>query len=154
MDFKRALVRGLKGVFWKSIRHLLESKSACVTFELWALRFELWTTNFSNDMNYLTIRIRAIRDIRSALLVVDRFTSKQVACSNKSQLTSVIIIMNYELWIMNCELWILNYEFWIMNSELSWLYLLTLLHISSLQSFFLCCTFASSSGMKGWRTEF
>ena len=27
--------------------------------------------------------------------------------------------------------------------------LLTLLHISSLQSVFLCCTFASSSGMKG-----
>ena len=32
--------------------------------------------------------------------------------------------------------------------------LLTLLPISSLQSVFLCCTFASSSGMKGWRTEF
>jgi len=29
------------------------------------------TTNFSNDTNYLAIRIRAIREIRSALLVVD-----------------------------------------------------------------------------------
>ena len=33
-------------------------------------------------------------------------------------------------------------------------WLLTLLHISCLRSAFLCCTFASSSGMKGWRTEF
>jgi len=32
------------------------------------------TTNFSNDTNYLAIRIRAIREIRSAVLVVDELT--------------------------------------------------------------------------------
>ena len=34
MDFKRALVRGLKGTFCKSIRRLLEAKRACVDFEV------------------------------------------------------------------------------------------------------------------------
>jgi len=34
LDFKRALVRVLKGVFCKSIRRLLEAKRACVGFEL------------------------------------------------------------------------------------------------------------------------
>ena len=33
MDFKRALVRGLKGVFCKSIGRLLEAKKACIDFE-------------------------------------------------------------------------------------------------------------------------
>ena len=32
---------------------------------------------------------------------VDRFTSWQVNCSDKSQLAVVIIIMNCEFWIMN-----------------------------------------------------
>ena len=36
------------------------------------------TTNSSNDTNYLAIRIRAIREIRSALLVVDKLTSRRV----------------------------------------------------------------------------
>ena len=34
MDFKRALVRVLKGTFCKSIRRLLEAKRACVGFEV------------------------------------------------------------------------------------------------------------------------
>ena len=34
MDFKRALVRVLKGTFCKSIRRLLEAKRACIGFEL------------------------------------------------------------------------------------------------------------------------
>ena len=33
-DFKRALVRVLKGTFCKPIRHLLEAKRACIGFEL------------------------------------------------------------------------------------------------------------------------
>ena len=35
MDFKRALVRPLKGIFCKSIRRLLETKRACIGFELY-----------------------------------------------------------------------------------------------------------------------
>ncbi|ERJ75823.1 hypothetical protein HMPREF9148_01661 [Prevotella sp. F0091] len=34
MDFKRALVRAQKGIYCKSIGHLLEVKRACVGFEL------------------------------------------------------------------------------------------------------------------------
>jgi len=34
LDFKRALVRGLKGTFCKSIGRLLEAKRACLGFEL------------------------------------------------------------------------------------------------------------------------
>jgi len=34
LDFKRALVRALKGIFCKSIKRLLEAKRACVGFEL------------------------------------------------------------------------------------------------------------------------
>ena len=34
LDFKRALVRVLKGTFCKSIGRLLEAKRACVGFEL------------------------------------------------------------------------------------------------------------------------
>jgi len=34
LDFKRALVRGLKGIFCKSIGRLLEAKRACIGFEL------------------------------------------------------------------------------------------------------------------------
>ena len=34
LDFKRALVRGLKGIFCKSIGRLLEAKRACIDFEL------------------------------------------------------------------------------------------------------------------------
>jgi len=34
MDFKRALVRVLKGTFCKSIGRLLEAKRACIDFEL------------------------------------------------------------------------------------------------------------------------
>ena len=47
---------------------------------------------------------------------VDKFTSLQVACSDKLQLTVVIIIMDSEFWIVdknsnhNYELWIMNYE--------------------------------------------
>ena len=33
MDFKRALVRVLKGTFCKPIRRLLEAKRACIGFE-------------------------------------------------------------------------------------------------------------------------
>ena len=108
-----------------------------LNIELWALNFmiciltlELWTVNTS------VIIICSWR--------VDKFTSLQVACRNKSQLTVVIIIMtywwklcsnNYELWIMaviiimNFELWIMNYssnhnyEFWIMNYKLENIYL-------------------------------
>jgi len=36
------------------------------------------TTNSSNDTNYLAIRIRAIREIRSAVLVVDELTGLRV----------------------------------------------------------------------------
>ena len=36
------------------------------------------TTNSSNDANYLAIRIRAIREIRSAVLVVDELTGLRV----------------------------------------------------------------------------
>ena len=36
------------------------------------------TTNSSNDANYLAIRIRAIREIRSAELVVDELTCLRV----------------------------------------------------------------------------
>ena len=32
-DFKRALVRVLKGTFYQSIRRLLEAKRACIGFE-------------------------------------------------------------------------------------------------------------------------
>jgi len=32
--FKRALVRGLKGIFCKAIKRLLEAKRACIGFEL------------------------------------------------------------------------------------------------------------------------
>jgi len=35
LDFKRALVRTLKGIFCKSIRRLLETKRACIGFELY-----------------------------------------------------------------------------------------------------------------------
>ena len=35
MDFKRALVRLQKGIFCKSIRRLLETKRACIGFELY-----------------------------------------------------------------------------------------------------------------------
>jgi len=34
LDFKRALVRLLKGTYSKLIRHLLEAKRACIGFEL------------------------------------------------------------------------------------------------------------------------
>ena len=34
MDFKRALVRVLKGIFCKPKGHLLDAKRACVDFEL------------------------------------------------------------------------------------------------------------------------
>jgi len=34
LDFKRALVRGLKGTFCKPIGRLLEAKKACIAFEL------------------------------------------------------------------------------------------------------------------------
>ena len=34
MEFKRALVRVLKGIFCKSIGRLLEAKRACIDFEL------------------------------------------------------------------------------------------------------------------------
>jgi len=34
LDFKRALVKVLKGTFCKSIRRLLEAKRACVGFEV------------------------------------------------------------------------------------------------------------------------
>ena len=34
MDFKRALIRVLKGTFCKSIGRLLEAKRACIGFEL------------------------------------------------------------------------------------------------------------------------
>ena len=52
-------------------------------FNLWALSFAHWTlcseplttTNFSNGTNYLAIRFRAIRGIRSAVLVVYELTS-------------------------------------------------------------------------------
>ena len=33
MDFKRALVSVLKGIFCKPIRRLLEAKRACIDFE-------------------------------------------------------------------------------------------------------------------------
>jgi len=33
LDFKRALVRGLKGTFCKPIGRLLEAKRACIGFE-------------------------------------------------------------------------------------------------------------------------
>ena len=33
MDFKRALVRLLKGTYCKAIRRLLEAKRACISFE-------------------------------------------------------------------------------------------------------------------------
>ena len=42
---------------------------------VWTLTFEYWTTNFSNDTNYLAIRISVIRGIRSAVLVVYELTS-------------------------------------------------------------------------------
>ena len=35
MDFKRALVRALKGTYCKLIRRLLEAKRACIGFELY-----------------------------------------------------------------------------------------------------------------------
>ena len=35
MDFKRALIRALKGTFCKSIGRLLEAKRACIGFELY-----------------------------------------------------------------------------------------------------------------------
>jgi len=34
LDFKRALVRPQKGTFCKLIRHLLEAKRACISFEM------------------------------------------------------------------------------------------------------------------------
>ena len=36
MDFKRTLVRLQKGTYSKSIRHLLEAKRACISFELYS----------------------------------------------------------------------------------------------------------------------
>ena len=46
LDFKRALVRGLKGTFCKSIRHLLEVKRVCIGFELRENSLQI-----DNDMN-------------------------------------------------------------------------------------------------------
>ena len=43
----------------------------CLTDKYGSLKlkyFELWTTTFSNDTNYLAIRIRTIREIRSSML--------------------------------------------------------------------------------------
>ena len=82
--------------------------------EHWTLNIELWGLNFE------------LYDMGS--WQVYELTSWQVNCSDKPQLTvviiimncefwiiSVIIIMNYGLWIMDYELWIVNYELWIMN---------------------------------------
>ena len=73
-------------------------KQVELNFELWGLNFELY------DMGSWQVY---------------ELTSWQVNCSDKPQLTVVIIIMNYELWIMNCEFWIIsviiimNFELWI-----------------------------------------
>ena len=46
LDFKRALVRGLKGTFSIAIRHLLEAKRVCIGFELRENSLQI-----DNDMN-------------------------------------------------------------------------------------------------------
>ena len=70
-------------------------KQVELNFELWGLNFELY------DMGSWQVY---------------ELTSWQVNCSDKPQLTVVIIIMNSELWILNYSsnhnygLWIMNYE--------------------------------------------
>ena len=62
-------------VHWNTQRPKGHRRHRALSFELWDLNFMIW--------------------------VVDELTSLQVACSDKLQLTVVIIIMNCELWIMN-----------------------------------------------------
>ena len=102
-------------------------KQVELNFEHWTLKFEVWTlwyvplltTSFANYANALSFELWTLNFELWGLNFelynmgswqVYELTSWQVNCSDKPQLTVVIIIMNCEFWIisviiiMNCEL--------------------------------------------------
>ena len=64
MDFKRALVRVLKGTFCKSIMHLLEAKRACIGFELCENSLQI-----ANDMGISYLKITNSDNIYLSFIV-------------------------------------------------------------------------------------
>ena len=85
MDFKRALTRPQKGIFYKPIRHLLEGKRACIVFEMFEKSLQIClpvhsSTNLcssvtllfitSNSFTRLTCLLPSIQATRSLVHLV------------------------------------------------------------------------------------
>ena len=92
MDFKRALVGGIKGVFCKSIRHLLEGKRACIVFEMFEKSLQICLPVHSSTNLCFSVTLSFIRSNSSTNLCSSVILSFIRSTSFTCPLTCVLLL--------------------------------------------------------------